>query len=518
MGKNRIRATAFGAFVLLTGATACADDHDDVNTSSAEAEDSAGGEIVEGDLESGAPGSVDPGAPVFEDYGVNPTVTAAEDPQSTFALDVDTGSYTIARNYIEQGLLPDRAAVRTEELVNYFPQDYAPPDDGIAVHVDGTAVPFLGDPSRRVVRVGLQAATVSDEDRPPAVLTFVVDTSGSMGDDGKLDMVRAALDRLVDALRPDDRIGIVTFSGDAEVRLESTPVDHQSPIREAIDGLAPGNSTNVAAGLELGYEQARAYLEPGAINRVVLLSDGVANTGQTDPATLAADVQEAAADEIQLVTVGVGMGTYNDVVMEQLADQGDGFYAYVDGVDEAERLFVEDLTGTLQVVAQEARVQVTFDSAVVTSYRLLGFENRQVADEEFRDDDLDGGEVGAGHSVTALYEVTLPEGGEAGGRPLLTATVLWVDPETDEAVERSSELLAGDVADSFGDAPPRLRQDVLVAAFAESLRGAPWAELLSLRTVADNAAALASTTPDDPLVAELADLTAAAADLAGDDG
>jgi Ca-activated chloride channel family protein len=499
--RRRALAAVAGCLALVAGGCSTDTDqgHDDATAT----------------VDAGAPTTApeDGTTPVFEDHGVNPVVDTAEDSRSTFALDVDTGSYTIARNHVNEGFLPDPAAVRTEEFVNYFPQDYEAPADGIGVHVDGTPVPFLDDSSRRVVRVGLQAATVRDEERPPAVLTFVVDTSGSMGDAGKMEVVREALGRLVDSLRPDDRVGIVTYSDEAEVRLEPTPVEDDGSIRDVVAGLQPLQSTNAAAGLRLGYEQAVEHRREGGVNRVILLSDGVANVGDTDPASLAAAVQEAADDDIQLVTVGVGMGTYNDVLMEQLADDGDGFYAYVDTIREAERLFVHDLTGTLQVVAREAKVQVTFDPATVTSYRLLGFENRQVDDEDFRDDDVDGGEIGAGHSTTALYEVTLPEGAAAtGDEPLLTAEVRWLDPGTGEPAERSATLTAGGVAGSFEQAAPRLRQDVLVAAFAEVLRGAPWADQVSLRNVADNVAAL--DLGSDEVVAELATLTGAAADLA----
>jgi Ca-activated chloride channel family protein len=524
-------AAVVGGMVLVVGAlggcTGSEGDGDDATAGRTQTEsDDSGGAAVAADEAAPATTVVgpideeDPGSPIFEDYGVNPTVDTADDHQSTFAIDVDTGSYTITRNYLNDGVLPEAAAVRTEEFVNYFPQDYEAPDEGIAVHVDGTPVPFLEDSSRRVVRVGLQAATVEDEDRPPAVLTFVIDTSGSMGDAGKMDVVRDALGRLVDELEPDDRVGIVTYSNEAEVRLEPTAVDDDGAIRDVIAGLEPLDSTNAAAGLRLGYEQAAEHREEDGINRVILLSDGVANQGDTDPASLAEDVQEAAGDDIQLVTVGVGMGTYNDTLMEQLADDGDGFYAYVDTLREAERLFVNDLTGTLQVVGKDAKVQVSFDESAVTSYRLLGFENRAVDDEDFRDDAVDGGEVGAGHSVTALYEVTLPEGGSgAGDTPLLTAEVRWTDPDSDEAVESSARLTTADLAPSFDEAPVRLRQDILVAAFAESLRDAPWSEQVSMRNVADNAAALASAggsdLDSDAVLAEFVDLTSAAADLAG---
>jgi Ca-activated chloride channel homolog len=510
MRTTRIAAVS-GALLLMSGVVGCSGG--DVDDDSAE-----GGHVSADSTQApdvGRAGSDDDaGAPELDDYGVNPTVSTQDDNRSTFALDVDTGSYTIARDSLNEGYMPEAAAVRTEEFVNYFPQDYEAPEDGIGIHVDGTTVPFLDSRSQRVVRIGLQAAVVADEDRPPAVLTFVVDTSGSMGDAGKLEMVKGALGRLVDSLRPDDRVGVVTYSDDAEVRLEPTPISDQEPIRSTIDGLQPLASTNVEAGLRLGYEQARANFRDGDVNRVILLSDGVANVGDTDPGSIADDIQEAAGDGIQLVSVGVGMGDYSDVVMEQLADKGDGFYAYVDSMAEAERLFVNDLTGTLTVVAREAKVQVTFDPETVTSYRLLGFENRQVDDEDFRDDSVDGGEIGAGHTVTALYEVNLPEGGPASAdSALATVDVRWLDPDSGDPLERTATLKAGDLVDTFDAAPARLRQDILVAAFAESLRDAPWSDRASLANVADNAERLVGALPDDEVVAEFVLITRSAAEF-----
>jgi Ca-activated chloride channel family protein len=449
----------------------------------------------------------------FEDHGVDPEVDTTEDGQSTFALDVDTGSYTVARGYLDDGFLPDPASVRTEEFVNYFAQDYQPPADGIGIHVDGTSVPFLDDPSKRVLRVGLQAAVVDDTNRQPANLTFVVDTSGSM-EGYNMEMVHAGLNRLVDSLRPTDRVAIASFSTDAELRLPMTPMTEPEPIRAAIAELAPQDSTNLEAGLRVGYEHAQANLRSDGINRVVLLSDGAANEGEVDPGALANRIAQEAGDDTQLVVVGVGRQTYDETVLEQFADQGNGFYAYIDTIKEAERLFVHDLTGTLEVMALDAKVQVTFNPEAVSHYRLLGYENRQLADEDFQDDTTDGGEVGAGHSVTALYEVTVPEGGEvAAGAELATVDVRWTDPDGGGPVERSATITAGDLAGSFDQAPDRLRQDVLVAAFAECLRDAPWSERVSLGQVADNAQVLSSVLADDQDVAELAQLTRTAADL-----
>lgn len=504
-GNRNTRIGLATLTALLMTATACSN--------------SDTGSMADGDAEGGAAEEyAAPDAPMpqtdgnFEDYGTNPEVDTSEDNQSTFALDVDTGSYPIVRDYLNQGFLPDEAAVRTEEVINYFPQDYEPPDDGIGIHVDGTTVPFLDDPSRRVLRVGLQAAEVDDADRQPVTLTFVIDRSGSM-QGGNMEMVQSALHLLVDSLRPDDEVGIVTYSDDAELELDVTPVSEESALRDAIDGLASDGGTNTEAGLRLGYEHALDNLRDDGVNRVVLLSDGVANQGETDPDVLAEEVAQPAGDDVQLLTVGVGMEVFNDTLLERLADQGNGFYAFVDSPHEAERLFVEDLTGTLEPVALDARVQVTFDPETVENYRLLGYENREVADEEFRDEDTDGGEVGAGHSATALYEVTLPESSPGGDAELAEVDVVWADPDTGEMTERSDTLSVGDLDESFEDAPDRLRQTILVAAFAEGLRGAPWGEEVSLDGVAANAQALADTMPDDEAIQEFADLADTAAGI-----
>lgn len=460
-----------------------------------------------------APDRPEDGA-VFEDYGVNPEVNTEEDNQSTFALDVDTGSYTVTRGYLRDGFLPDPAAVRTEEFVNYFAHDYQPPEHGIGIHVDGAPAPFLDGAGKRVIRVGLQAAVVDDGDRRPANLTFVVDTSGSMEGEN-IEMVRIGLNRLLDTLRTDDAVAIVTFSDQAELRLPMTPMTEERAIRDAVGELEPQANTNVEAGLRVGYEHAQATLRPDGVNRVVLFSDGAANEGETDPQVLADQIAQAAGRTTQLVVVGVGRGTYDEAVLEQFADNGNGMYAYIDGVREAERLFVHDLTGTLEPVALDAKVQVTFDPDVVTAYRLLGFENRQIDDGALRDDTVDGGEVGAGHNVTALYEVTLREGGTVSGTATLaTVDLVWVDPNG-QGAERSVTLTADDLVDSFQAAPDRLRQDLLVAAFAECLRDAPWSERVSLAQVADNVAVLAELLPGDEQVADLVELTRTAADLAG---
>ena len=342
---------------------------------------------------------------MFVDGGDSTFVATADDAESTFALDVDTGSYRVGQALLARGLLPDPASIRVEEWVNAFDYgDPAPTDGRSGVTVETGAAPHTDD-GTPLVRIGVDTATVADAERPPANITFVIDTSGSMDIRERLGLVKSSLALLVQHLRDDDTIAIVTYGDDATPVLAPTPVADAERIIAAIDELGPGGSTNMEAGLLLGYEQARAAFDPDALNVVVLASDGVANVGVTDPTVLTDQITQAGEEGIHLVTVGYGMGNYNDHLMEQLADQGDGFYGYVDTFDEAERLFVDELTPTLTVVAGDAKAQVVFDPATVESYRLIGYENRVLDDEEFHDDTVDAGELGAGHAVTALYEV-----------------------------------------------------------------------------------------------------------------
>jgi Ca-activated chloride channel family protein len=341
----------------------------------------------------------------FENYGVNPRIDTLDDPFSTFAVDVDTGAYTIGRRWIRDGNLPDDDSVRVEEYVNFFDMGYEPPADApFSITIDGGPVPYTENERYQWIRIGLQSYVVPDEDRPAANLTFVIDVSGSMDREDRLGAVKEALEMLVGELKPSDTVGIVVYGDTGDVILEPTPVESRDRVIGAIQSLRPGGSTNAEEGLVLAYRMAEAAYAEGAINRVILCSDGVANVGNTGPDSILATIRDEAGAGIQLITVGFGMGNYNDVLMEQLADDGDGFYAYVDDLREAERLFVHDLTGTLLTVAKDARVQVEFDAAGVAAWRLIGFENRAIDDERFRDDTVDAGEIGSGHSVTALAD------------------------------------------------------------------------------------------------------------------
>jgi len=439
----------------------------------------------------------------FADYGIRPFVDTDRDPLSTFALDVDTASYSLARQWLESGSMLPREAVRVEEYVNSFSYDYDAPRDGLAVQADAGPSPF--DPDNVIVRLGVQAERVANAERPTAALTFVVDTSGSMDRVDRLGLVKASLSRLVTELNEDDTVAIVTYSDDATVLLEPTSARDRGRILDAIDALAPTGSTNLEAGLERGYALAgESFLDSG-INRVVLASDGIANVGLTDADALARMIRDDADRGVQLVTVGVGMGGFNDVVMEQLADQGDGFYAYVDDVGEAERLFGDELVSTLLTVAIDAKIQVEFDADTVERYRLIGFENRAVLDDDFRNDDVDAGELGAGHQVTALYELELRSGsgfGDGGGE-LGTVRLRWEDPEDRSVDETSLRLDSGIVTDRWDETDRDFRLAVTVAAWAELLRESPHAGEVTMSQIAAEAEALS---PGSGAIEELAEL------------
>ncbi len=454
------------------------------------------------------------------DAGVNPTEEARFDPLSTFALDVDTSSYTISRALVEQGQLPDYSTVRTEEFVNYFDQDYRGPSDGqtFAIRVDGTAAPFLAS-NQRIVRVGIQAERIDAADRAPAHLTFVIDTSGSMEEDGKLELVKRSLVTMVNNLRDDDEIAIVSFSDSAEIILGPTPAKQRDTIIGAIDRLTPTDSTNAEAGLVLGYDIAdqmrdrdRSKKDRPEIHRVVLASDGVANVGPNGPEAILERIKDETTKGIDLVTVGVGTTSYNDEMMERLADGGDGFSAYIDSDDEATRLFRDQLVSTLQTVARDAKVQVEFDSRTVASYRLLGFENRDVADSDFRNDSVDAGEIGAGHSATALYEVTYKDDRDTD-RVIGTVKLRWDDVRESKVKETSVKMDSRDFADSLGDANPRLGLDVTVAAYAEVLREGPWAKITTLDEIARQSTYLERELGNDPDVLEFVRLVTRASEF-----
>jgi len=444
-----------------------------------------------------------PGNNYFQDYGVNPYIDAYEDHLSTFALDVDTASYTVARRYVMDGNLPPSEAIRVEEFVNYFDLGYPTPEDiAFGIYADGAPSPFHYDETY-ILRFGIQGYRVPEWQRKPASLTFVIDVSGSMDMENRLELVKRSLQLLVDRLRPEDSVGIVVYGSTARIALHPVSGQERETILSAIYSLRPEGSTNAEAGLRLGYQLAMQAYRPGATNRVILCSDGVANVGQTGPDAILAEIRGYVQEGVTLTTVGFGMGNFNDVLMEQLADNGNGHYAYVDSMDEARKLFVEDLTSTLEVIALDAKVQVDFNPDVVAYYRLLGYENRDIADQDFRNDSVDAGEIGAGHSITALYAVYLKEGAE--GR-IATVQMRWKDPATYEVREINGNFNTWDLAASIEDSSPHYRLAVMAAYYAEVLRESPWVKGLSLNDIYYRAANLKEEIPWDSEVAEFIEL------------
>ncbi|HPH98314.1 MAG TPA: von Willebrand factor type A domain-containing protein [Anaerolineaceae bacterium] len=432
----------------------------------------------------------------FEDYGVNGYEDPYSDNLSTFGLDVDTASYTMMRAYIQQqGILPPFDSVRVEEFVNYFDAGYASPEDGgFALYAD--AAPHPLNRSEVLLRVGVQGYRVSDRERKPMALTFVIDTSGSMGTDNRIGLVKDSLGLLVDQLDRRDRVSVVSFSSRASVVLNSTSGNRHSDIMAAIDSLWPTNNTNLEDGLHLGYELASEQYLPDGVNRVILLSDGVANSGITDPETILSYVSDFVDDGITLTSVGVGMGNFNDVLMEKLADRSNGNYVYVNDLDEARRLFVDQqVSGMLQVIAKDARIQVDFNPDVVASYRLLGYENRAIADEDFRNDEVDAGEIGAGMTAVALYAIQLD--GESEGR-IGTVQLRWEDPDTSEVIEINGNINTWDIARSFDEADPHFQLASVAALYAEVLRQSPYSRfsLSDLVPLASNVAFLLDENAD----------------------
>lgn len=425
--------------------------------------------------------------------------SAPPDYLSTFALDVDTASYGYARRTLSDGSLPDPVTVRPEEFVNSFRQGYRrPAGNGFTVNVDGArAGAGAGADGWSLVRVGLatRAAPARDE-RPPAALTFVVDISGSMAEPGRLDLVKESLGILTDELRDDDSISLVTFSDEANTLLPMTRLrDHRGKIRDKVDSMEPTDSTNVEAGITRGYEEAVDGRVKGANNRVVLLSDALANTGETGADAILERI-DSARREYGITLFGVGVGSdYGDALMEQLTNKGDGHTTYIADDTQARKVFVDQLPAHLELTARDAKAQVAFDPKTVEKFKLIGYEDRKVADEDFRNDRVDGGEVGPGHTVTALYAVHLRNG--ASGH-VATATVRWLDPRTRTPHEQTGKVGTDAIDGPLWDGDSKRLQVTAVAAyFADALRGGELPGAPGLGELASKADELASATEDD---------------------
>ena len=411
-------------------------------------------------------------ATFYKDYGTNPFVDTEDDHLSTFAIDVDDASYVKARNYLEQGHLPPDELIRAEEFINHFDYGYDPPvREPFAVHIEGAPSPFGNN--CQLLRIGIKGREISDHRRQSSNLIFVVDVSGSMAREDRLGLVKKALHMLVDRLRQDDKVGIVEYGSRAREVLGLTSDKDQ--IREAISALRSNGATNAEAGLKLGYQMADRFFDRTKINRLILCSDGVANIGATRAEDLLEWIKDYADRGITLSSIGFGMENYNDILLEKLGDKGNGNYAYVDDIDEAHRVFVENLTGMLQVIARDVKIQVDFNPEIVRSYRLIGYENRDVADDKFRDDKEDGGEIGSGHNVTALYEIKFHHNAPLGR--VADVFIRFKAPDvTREADEIRFGITGRDFRRRFQSCTTEFKLAAAAAEFAEILGKSYWAK------------------------------------------
>ena len=462
-----------------------------------------------------------PSAMYYRYWGDNGYEFPVNDNLSTFSIDVDTASYTLARRYLQEGYLPERAQIRTEEFVNYATPDLPAPTGGDVFGITMELAPSPFGPNaeaggeHRLLRVGVRGMEVDMTERDPVALTFVVDVSGSMATGGRLELVKHSLRLLVGELDPADSIALITFNNTATRVLDMTSVGNGAAIERALYEMKTGGGTNAEGGLRLGYEEAVLAHTPGAQNRVVFLSDGVGNIGETNEQKLIADVKRARDKGIYLNTIGFGMTNHNDHFLEQLADGGDGLCNYVDGADEAQRALVDNFTGAFQTIARDVKIQVEFDKEQVLSYRQLGYENRAIADVNFRNDAVDAGEVGAGQQVVALYEVVLRDADPSNETPLATTRVRYKAPygklltaaESDdkqlganEATEIESSFYWNQASGLFDGSSIGFQKSALSAQFAEFLRRSSHAKGDSLSLLRYKLEELARTSGDAEVI------------------
>ena len=428
----------------------------------------------------------------FAAFDPNPVKVAAEHPLSTFSVDVDTASYAFARASLNQGVLPPPDAVRIEELVNYFSYGYEPPasrERPFAVHAALMPAPWNGD--ARLLRIGLQGYRLERAAAPPANLVFLIDSSGSMDEPDKLPLLIASFKLLLDTLAPDDVVAVVTYAGAAGTVLEPTRAAERGRILAALESLRAGGSTAGGEGLRQAYLLAERHFVEGGVNRVILATDGDFNVGIADPDELEGFVARKRESGVYLSVLGFGMGNYNDALMQRLAQHGNGVAAYVDGLPEARKALVEEATSMLFPIAGDVKVQVEFNPAAVAEYRLIGYETRLLAREDFANNGVDAGEIGAGHTVTALYEVT-PAGSDARrvaplryrrqaeeapadagafAGEIAFVKVRYKLPGSETGVEIARPVTVADAFESVEAAPGDLRFAAAVAGFGQLLRG-----------------------------------------------
>lgn len=429
----------------------------------------------------------------YAHFADNPLRQAAEQPVSTFSIDVDTGAYANVRRFLRNGVLPVRDAVRTEELINYFAYQYPLPDQPSPPFRLTTELgPTPWNPHTVLLHLGLKGYEVVADDLPPANLVFLIDVSGSMESADKLDLVKAALRLLSRQLRSQDRLSIAVYAGASGVVLEPVPGDQTATIQQALESLSAGGSTNGGAGIHLAYRLAEQAFIPDGINRVLLATDGDFNVGTVSFEALIDLIAEKRKSGIALTTLGVGTGNYDDQLLEQLADTGNGNYAYLDSLIEAQKVLITERSSTLQTIAQDVKIQLEFNPAVVSEYRLIGYENRALRRADFSNDAVDAGEIGAGHTVTALYEIAwvdspgvrvaplrygVSDRPEAGNTTELGFLRLrYKAPGSDESQLLEWPVPKALLTPELAQTTPRFRFAAAVAAFGQLLRGGTYTE------------------------------------------
>ncbi len=449
----------------------------------------------------------------YSHFDTNPVHLVSESPVSTFSIDVDSASYANVRRLLNQGMLPRHDAVRVEEMINYFSYDYPAPgrnEDPFAVHTEVGPSPWHED--RHLLHVGIKGYEVPEADLPPANLVFLIDVSGSMQSPDKLGLLKSSMKMLVNRLSPEDRVAIAVYAGAAGTVLESTPGSERAKILSAIDQLTAGGSTNGGAGIRLAYSLAeQGFLNEG-INRVILATDGDFNVGTTDTEALKNLVENKRESGVALTVLGFGAGNYNDALMQELAQIGNGNAAYIDTLNEARKVLVEEIGATLNMIAKDVKIQIEFNPTTVAEYRLIGYETRHLEREDFNNDKVDAGDIGAGHTVTALYEIALTgsegalidplrygsESGEAdtaatGELAFLKLRYKQPDGDTSRLISKpiGKDEIIGDLARTSDN----YRFSAAVAGFGQILRGGDYTGEFNL----DAVAALASTARgDDP--------------------
>src|SRR5688572_8755405 len=394
--------------------------------------------------------------------GENPFVRASQEPLATFSIDVDTASYSNVRRFLNQNQLPPADAVRIEELINYFTYDYARPSGPHPIGASMELADAPWNPRHRLVRIGINARAIDANRRPPSNLVFLIDVSGSMNTPQKLPLVKSALKMLVDQLGENDLVSIVVYASSTGLVLPPTSGERKQAIAQAIDNLEAGGSTNGGAGIQLAYRQATANFIRGGVNRVILVTDGDFNVGITSQADLTTLIEDRAKSGVFLSVLGFGMGNLKDSTMERLADLGNGHYAYIDTLNEARKVLVEEMSATLVTVAKDVKIQVDFNPGKVEAYRLIGYENRLLRPEDFNNDLKDAGDMGAGHAVTALFEI-VPRGGVVPG-PSIDPSVFQPAPRDAPApATNSNDVLVLRVRYKLPEASESTRMDVPLA-------------------------------------------------------